>query len=150
MRRVGIGAVIAVAVIAGWWWLMRGPQDDTGRILAVLDEVIAGLEDRDAGDVLDHLSPDYRDAHRLTRDDVYRYLVATFLRRRAISVHRLGGTEVEVRDDRTATAAFTAAVSEGLSLDALRRLGVWEVTVELREDGDGAWRITGHRRVPKR
>ncbi|GIW72196.1 MAG: hypothetical protein KatS3mg102_1738 [Planctomycetota bacterium] len=149
VRRAAIALVALVALGLGWRALFSRPQDEAARVREVIDAVIAALEDKATGRVLEHLAPDYRDAGGLDRAGVHRVLVATFLRRRAIAVNRLTPTRVELRPDRTATASFTVAVSEGLSAGALADAGIWDVEVELAER-EGAWRITGHRRVRRR
>ncbi len=149
MRKpLSLGLLAALVRLALWPHLLP-PPDDTDRIAGVLDAVTTALENRDAGDVMEHLAPEYHDAHGLRFHDIYRYLAAEFLRHRRIVIKRLGPRTIEVRPDRTATASFTVLASEGLRLEALRRLGIWDVTVALREI-EGEWKITGHRRTPRR
>lgn len=144
-RALLAGLVVVGLGVGLWTWLRPAPSDEDA-VRAVVGSIVAGVEAGDVGDVMTHLSADFR-GDTLDRDAVRSLLTAQFLRRGPIRVIT-GAISVSVTGD-AATASFDALLAEhgqvwsdilpvnadGWHFDvALRREDAWRVTRASRTD----------------
>ena len=141
-----------VAALLAWFGVAAflGPRSEEDRIRAVISAIEAGIEEKDVGDVIEHIDQTYKDRSGLDRQGLRLFLVRLLFRKKEMRVQRLGRTEVEITPPDRATARFRAVLSEGLDLNALRTAGDYEFEVQFRKSPeDGEWKVTGHKRAAR-
>lgn len=136
--------IIAVAVLVGIGSFVLfggGTKSEADHIREVVHAIVDGAEERDAAEILDHVSDEYRDSFGMDKDTLTALLFRQFMKRGPILIVP-GPIQVDLLSEDRATAAFGATIVEGgqnLAADGIN----WTVDFR-REDGD--WRITGHTR----
>ena len=104
------------------------------RLRDTIAEMQKAAEERDAGDLFDHVAEDFAAAEGMDRDRFRQYVTLVMLRNQSIGV-RMGPLDVKMLGDR-ARVSFTFAAtgsSGGLLPD---RAQVYQVETGWRRDGD--------------
>ncbi|SRR5512138_1940541 len=135
--------VALAAIVAGC-----GEQDSPeAQVRAVIDRMELGAENRDVGDVLDHVSATYRDDHGNGREEVGRLLRGYFIANQSIHLlTRIESLSFPAEDEARATVVVAMVGRDAAASNA------WDLAADLqtfdivliREGGD--WKVTWARR----
>lgn len=135
----GLLAATLLAFVAG----CGGESSPEDAVRAVVDALESAVEARDVGDLMEHVSPGYRDAYGSGRQEASRYARGYFIAHQ--SIHLLTRVEsIEFPSLEEARAKVLVGMA-GRDADAA---SAWELAAELydfdvtlvREDGD--WKVT--------
>jgi hypothetical protein len=109
----------------------------------VLEQIELAAEARDTGELMEHISPEYRDAYGQGRDELSRYVRGYFVANQ--SIHLLSRLE---QLDFTTDDEARAIVQVGMAARAAEASGDWnlaadvyEFDVVLRRDREG-WKVS--------
>ncbi len=137
-------AAAAAAVLTLVFW-PRGPQTPEAQVRALVARAVREAEDKQVGDVVEHLAENFRGKNGETRQDIKSLLAYQLLRGGVVGV--LNPTlDVTVIDDTHARfwGRFVFARDKIVSVDALdprSQLGAYRIEAEV-EKRDGAWVLT--------
>jgi hypothetical protein len=113
------------------------------RVREVIAQMEAAAEARDTGDVTEHLSPDYRDAHGNSLEDVQPLLRGYFIANQSIRLlTRIDELTFPQPGEARATVLVAMVSREADATNA------WELAAELNEfeitllDDDGKWQVS--------
>lgn len=146
-RWARIHLLLCLAALAGIVAGCGERDSPEAQVRAVIDRMELGAESRDVGDVLEHISANYRDDYGNGRVEVGRLLRGYFIANQSIHLlTRLEGLSFPAEDEARATVVVAmvgrdAAASNAWDLAA--DLQTFEIVL-IREDGD--WRVTWARR----
>jgi len=109
-RRAKIGAILLAgpAVAAGLWFLLAPRVSDEEQIAALARRVEHGVETKSGEEILDCVSPEYRDSEGMTRTDVWK-LVMQWVKSPDRAEVAIQKHEIRV-DGGTATGTFEVQV----------------------------------------
>ena len=138
MQKFILMLVFAALAAAG----CSDPQSPEAQVQAVIDAMETAAEARDVGDLLEHVSDDYRDAYGQGPEEASRYLRGFFLTNQKVHLlTRIDAIEFPGKDE--ARANVTVGM---MSREADGAAG-WDLAADLyefdvglvREDGD--WKV---------
>jgi hypothetical protein len=148
MKRLSLSELRAFAGIAAVWivsTLLTGCADDASpeqQVRAVIDSMERAAEERDVGDLIEHISASYRDAQGQDRADASRYARGYFLTNQSVHLlTRIQSLEFPSPDEARVKVQVGMAGRGGEPGAGTLSADLYNFDVALvREDGD--WKVT--------
>lgn len=137
---------IKQAVAAGFIVLAgTGCADDESpdaQVRATIAAMEAAAEARDVGDLAEHLSPQFRDAHGRDSQELSRYVRGYFVANQSIHLlTRIENIEFPTRDEARASVTVAMVGREAESTNAWNLAGdIHDFDVTMRRE-DGEWKV---------
>lgn len=139
MQKMLLTPIFAALAAAG----CSDPQAPEAQVQAVIDAMETAAESRDVGDLMDHVSKNYRDAYGQGPEEASRYVRGFFLTNQQVHLlTRIDDIEFPSKDEARAN------VTVGMMSREADGAAAWDLAAELyefdvglvREDGD--WKVT--------
>jgi hypothetical protein len=118
------------------------PQSPEAQVQAVIDAMETAAEERDVGELLEHVSDDYRDAYGQGPEEAARYVRGFFLTNQKVRLlTRIDDIEFPGRDE------ARASVTVGMMSREAESAAAWDLAADLYEldvglvREDGEWKV---------